>query len=78
MRGQKTTQPGVGGGCSSGADFTEVYDLGLTEYLDTLSFVDGGWGCFHNYIVSFGIGGREAAGKQMEHWLKQLRGDKGK
>jgi len=25
--------------------------------------------------LSFGLGGREAAGKQMEHWLSQLRGD---
>ena len=23
--------------------------------------------------LSFGLGGREAAGKQMEHWLSQLR-----
>ena len=25
--------------------------------------------------LSFGLGGREAAGKQMEHWLSNLRGD---
>ena len=24
--------------------------------------------------LSFGLGGREAAGKQMEHWLSRLRG----
>ena len=28
------------------------------------------------FALSFGIGGREAAGKQMEHWLAQLRGEK--
>lgn len=26
--------------------------------------------------LSFGLGGREAAGKQMEHWLSQLRGER--
>ncbi|MGD9850460.1 MAG: mechanosensitive ion channel [Nitrospirales bacterium] len=26
--------------------------------------------------LSFGLGGREAAGKQMEHWLGQLRGER--
>ncbi len=26
--------------------------------------------------LSFGLGGREAAGRQMEHWLSQLRGDR--
>ena len=26
--------------------------------------------------LSFGLGGREAAGKQMEHWLSKLRKDK--
>jgi hypothetical protein len=26
--------------------------------------------------LSFGLGGREAAGKQMEHWLARLRGDR--
>ncbi|MEZ0487024.1 mechanosensitive ion channel [Fibrella aquatica] len=26
--------------------------------------------------LSFGLGGREAAGKQMDHWLKKLRGEK--
>jgi hypothetical protein len=25
--------------------------------------------------LSFGLGGREAAGRQMEHWLKKLRGE---
>jgi len=25
--------------------------------------------------LSFGLGGREAAGRQMEHWLSQLRGN---
>jgi len=25
--------------------------------------------------LSFGLGGREAAGRQMEHWLSQLRKD---
>jgi hypothetical protein len=25
--------------------------------------------------LSFGLGGREAAGKQMEHWFKQMRGE---
>ena len=24
--------------------------------------------------LAFGLGGREAAGKQMEHWLSRLRG----
>ena len=28
------------------------------------------------FALSFGIGGREAAGKQMEHWLAQLRGER--
>lgn len=28
--------------------------------------------------LSFGLGGREAAGKQMEYWLSQLRGDRKK
>jgi hypothetical protein len=27
------------------------------------------------FALSFGLGGREAAGKQMEHWLSRLRGD---
>jgi hypothetical protein len=27
--------------------------------------------------LSFGLGGREAAGKQMEHWLSRLRGENG-
>ena len=27
--------------------------------------------------LSFGLGGREAAGKQMEHWLGRSRGGKG-
>lgn len=27
------------------------------------------------FALSFGLGGREAAGKQMEHWLSQLRKD---
>lgn len=27
------------------------------------------------FALSFGLGGREAAGKQMEHWLSQLRND---
>ncbi len=26
--------------------------------------------------LSFGLGGREAAGKQMEHWLSRLRGER--
>jgi hypothetical protein len=26
--------------------------------------------------LSFGLGGREAAGKQMEHWLSQIRGER--
>ena len=26
------------------------------------------------FALSFGLGGREAAGKQMEHWLSRLRG----
>ena len=26
--------------------------------------------------LSFGLGGREAAGKQMEHWLGRLRGER--
>ncbi len=26
--------------------------------------------------LSFGLGGREAAGRQMEHWLSRLRGEK--
>lgn len=26
--------------------------------------------------LSFGLGGREAAGKQMEHWLSQARGER--
>lgn len=26
--------------------------------------------------LSFGLGGREAAGRQMEHWLAKLRKDK--
>ena len=25
--------------------------------------------------LSFGLGGREAAGRQMEHWLSRLRGE---
>ncbi len=27
--------------------------------------------------LSFGLGGREAAGKQMEHWLSRMRGERG-
>jgi Mechanosensitive ion channel, conserved TM helix len=27
--------------------------------------------------LSFGLGGREAAGRQMEHWLRRLRGESG-
>ncbi|MGI9262044.1 MAG: mechanosensitive ion channel, partial [Woeseiaceae bacterium] len=27
------------------------------------------------FALSFGLGGREAAGKQMEHWLSRLRND---
>jgi hypothetical protein len=27
--------------------------------------------------LAFGLGGREAAGRQMEHWLSRLRGDSG-
>jgi hypothetical protein len=27
------------------------------------------------FALSFGLGGREAAGRQMEHWLSQLRKD---
>jgi len=27
------------------------------------------------FALSFGLGGREAAGKQMEHWLSGLRND---
>ena len=26
--------------------------------------------------LSFGLGGREAAGRQMEHWLSRLRGER--
>jgi hypothetical protein len=26
--------------------------------------------------LSFGLGGREAAGRQMEHWMARLRGEK--
>ena len=26
--------------------------------------------------LSFGLGGREAAGRQMEHWLSKLRGER--
>jgi hypothetical protein len=26
--------------------------------------------------LSFGLGGREAAGKQMEHWLAKIRGER--
>ena len=25
--------------------------------------------------IAFGVGGREAAGRQLEHWFAQLRGD---
>ena len=28
------------------------------------------------FALSFGLGGREAAGKQMEHWLSNLRNNK--
>lgn len=27
------------------------------------------------FALAFGLGGREAAGRQMEHWLRKLRGD---
>jgi hypothetical protein len=27
------------------------------------------------FALAFGLGGREAAGRQMEHWLSQLRKD---
>jgi hypothetical protein len=27
------------------------------------------------FALAFGLGGRDAAGKQMEHWLSQLRKD---
>jgi hypothetical protein len=26
--------------------------------------------------LAFGLGGREAAGRQMEHWLARMRGEK--
>jgi len=26
--------------------------------------------------LAFGLGGREAAGKQMEHWLSRFRGER--
>ena len=26
------------------------------------------------FALSFGLGGREAAGKQMDHWLSKFRG----
>ena len=28
------------------------------------------------FALSFGLGGREAAGRQMEHWLSRMRGQK--
>jgi hypothetical protein len=49
--------------------------MGLAEDIVTLAFGLTLGAVAVAIAISFGIGGREAAGKQMEHWLRKLRGE---
>jgi hypothetical protein len=49
--------------------------MGLAENIVNLAFGLTLGAVAVAVALSFGLGGREAAGKQMEHWLRKLRGE---
>ena len=49
--------------------------MGLAEDIVTLAFALTLGAVAVAIAISFGVGGREAAGKQMEHWLRKLCGE---
>jgi hypothetical protein len=49
--------------------------MGLADEIVTLAFGLTLGSVAVAVAISFGLGGREAAGRQMEHWLSRLRGE---
>jgi hypothetical protein len=49
--------------------------MGLANDIVNLSFGLTLGGIAVALTLAFGMGGREAAGRQMEHWLSRLRGE---
>ena len=47
----------------------------LPAIFGALGIIAVGWLVAVAVALAFGLGGREAAGRQMEHWLSQLRKD---
>ncbi len=52
--------------------------MGLADAIVTLAFGLTLGAVAVAVALSFGLGGREAAGRQMEHWLTRLRGSEGR
>ncbi len=49
--------------------------MGLADDIVNLAFGLTLGGVAIAFALAFGLGGREAAGRQMEHWLSRLRGE---
>lgn len=51
--------------------------MGIADEIVNMAFGLALGGVAVAFALSFGLGGREAAGRHMEHWLAKLRGEKG-
>ena len=49
--------------------------MGIADEIVHLAFGLSLGACAVAFALAFGLGGREAAGKQVEHWFKKLRGE---
>jgi hypothetical protein len=49
--------------------------MGIADDIVNLAFALTFGSAAVAFALAFGLGGREAAGRQMEHWLSQLRKD---
>ena len=49
--------------------------MGLADDIVNLAFGLTLGGVAFAFALAFGLGGREAAGRQMEHWLSRMRGE---
>ncbi len=49
--------------------------MGLADDIVNLAFGLTLGGMAFAFALAFGLGGREAAGRQLEHWFSRLRGD---
>ncbi len=48
--------------------------MGLADDIVNLAFGLTLGGVAFAFALAFGLGGREAAGRQLEHWFSRLRG----